>query len=267
MGRVDAVIETLWEADGLLEAPRPATDGSVFFANTTAGGVYRWSDEGVSAVLDRRRGIGGIAVHADGGLLVSGRDLSHVAPAGVRSVWAPDGATGINDLTVGPDGSVVLGVLRHQPQLGEPAGPTELVQISTDGTTTVVADDLLWPNGVGFAPDGRTRYVAEYAAARVRVLGRRGPSIFASAPRGECDGLAVDVHGGVWVALGSGCAIARFNAGGALDELIEIPGRFVSSVAFAGTAIYVTTIGALLRIEVGVRGLAVPEATIPIPRC
>lgn len=256
--------EILWESDGLLEAPRPMPDGSVVFANTTAGGVYRWSQEGVSSVLERRRGIGGIAVHANGGLLVSGRDLGYADPAGVRPVWAPEGATGLNDLTVAPDGSLVVGVLRHQPQRGETAGPSELVQLSPDGTATVLAQDLLWPNGIGFAPDGTLLYVCEYAAARIRVIGPHGSSIFAQAPRGECDGMAVDAAGGVWVALGSGCGIARFDARGALDEIIDVPGRFVSSLAFAGTEIFVTTIGALLRIDVGVAGSAIPAAVIPI---
>lgn len=255
---------TLWESPGLLEAPRPMRDGSVVFAKTTAGGVFRWSDTGVATVLDRRRGIGGIAVHADGGLLVSGRDLTYVGPAGELTVLAPEGATGINDLTVGPDGSVVLGVLRHQPQRGETAGPTELVQISPSGASRVLATDLLWPNGIGFLPDGTGCYVAEYAAARVRLVSPQGSSIFAQAPRGECDGLAVDIDGGVWVALGSGGGIARFDADGVLIDVIELPGRFVSSLAFAGKTLYVTTIGALLRIDVDVSGLPVPEAKIPL---
>lgn len=62
--------------------------------------------------------------------------------------------------------------------------------------------------------------------------------------------------------LGSGCGIARFGSDGALDEVIDLPGRFVSSLAFAGTGVYVTTIGALLRIDVGVRGSVIPAATL-----
>ncbi|MBI2699807.1 MAG: SMP-30/gluconolactonase/LRE family protein [Mycobacterium sp.] len=263
MGGVDALTEILWESDGLLEAPLPSSNGSVLFANTTAGGVYRWSDQGVSAVLEKRRGIGGIAPHTDGGLLVTGRDLAYAGPAGLRTLWAPEGATGLNDLTVAPDGSVVVGVLRHHPGRGEAAGPAELVQISPDGTTTTLARDLLWPNGVGFSPDGARLYVCEYAAARVRVIDPSGETVFAQAPRGECDGLAVDVEGGVWVALGSGGSIARFDSAGALDDVIDVPGRFVSSLAFAGTEIYVTTIGALLRMDVGVRGSAIPAAAVP----
>jgi len=134
------------------------------------------------------------------------------------------------------------------------------------GSVRVVLDDLLWPNGIGVSPDGTTMYVAEFAAARVRVLGPDGGSVFARAPRGECDGLAVDVEGGVWVALGSGGGIARFTPDGVLDEVIDVPGRCVSSLAFSGMAIYVTTVGAQLRLDVGVEGLAVGEARIPVAR-
>jgi sugar lactone lactonase YvrE len=63
---------------GLAEGPCPAPDGSIFFSDVM-GGVYRWADgEGVSTVVPSRRGVGGIALHVDGGLLVTGRELLHV---------------------------------------------------------------------------------------------------------------------------------------------------------------------------------------------
>ncbi|ABG92034.1 possible gluconolactanase [Rhodococcus jostii RHA1] len=138
--------------------------------------------------------------------------------------------------------------------------------ISPRGFVRVVRDDLLWPNGIGISPDGTRVYVAEFAASRVRVLGPQGASAFAHAPRGECDGLPVDVEGCVWVALGSSGGIARFSADGVLDELIDLAGRFVSSLAFSGTAIYITTPGALLRHDVDVQGLPVAEARVPVAR-
>ncbi|MFC9839138.1 SMP-30/gluconolactonase/LRE family protein [Rhodococcus sp. NPDC127530] len=259
-------VEVLFEAEGLLEAPRPMPDGSVVFANTTAGGVYRWTATDTTVVVERRRGIGGIAAHVDGGLLVGGRDLLHTGTTGRTTVLAVDGATGLNDMTVASDGSLFVGVLRHRPGAGEAAPPSELLHISPTGSVRVVRDDLLWPNGIGISPDGTRVYVAEFAASRVRVLGPEEASVFAHAPRGECDGLAVDVEGCVWVALGSGGGIARFSADGVLDELIDLAGRFVSSLAFSGTAIYVTTAGALLRLDVGVEGLPVAEARVPVAR-
>nr|EJJ02033.1 hypothetical protein JVH1_0490 [Rhodococcus sp. JVH1] len=68
------------------------------------------------------------------------------------------------------------------------------------------------------------------------------------------------------MALGSSGGIARFSADGVLDELIDLAGRFVSSLAFSGTAIYITTPGALLRHDVDVQGLPVAEARVPVAR-
>lgn len=62
-----------------LEAPRADDHGGLYFSDIIAGGVYRWSPEGsVETVIPKRRGVGGLALHADGGLVVSGRDVCHV---------------------------------------------------------------------------------------------------------------------------------------------------------------------------------------------
>jgi len=255
---------TLFEANGLLEAPRPDSVGRVLFSNVTAGGVFRFRDGIVEEVLPARRGIGGIAPHAEGGLVVTGRDVSYAGTGGVTTLLTIVGATGFNDVTVAPDGSLVVGVLRHRPQQGEAAVPSEVVRIDANGETSTLADDLMWPNGMAYAPDGETLYVSEYAASRIRAI-RDGESyVFAHAPRGECDGLTVDAEGGVWVALGSGGGIARFTPDGELDSVLDIPGSFVSSLAFADSTLYVTTVGALLTGSPGVAGLPLPQARIPV---
>nr|WP_277351746.1 SMP-30/gluconolactonase/LRE family protein [Antrihabitans stalactiti] len=247
-----------------MEAPTPMPDGSLVFANTTMGGVYRLTGDTAELVVPRRRGIGGIAVHEAGGFVVSGRDLAYARDTDVHSLLAPDGAAGLNDLTVASDGSVVVGVLRHYPTKGEPAGPTEVLRLDAAGDVTTVASDLLWPNGMGFSPDGETLYVAEYAASRIRAVRGSRSDIFASAPRGECDGLAVDAEGGVWVALGSGAGVARFTPDGQLSEVLDIPEAFVSSVAFGSGGLFVTTIGAVLFADVGIEGLPRPLARVPV---
>ncbi len=110
---------------------------------------------------------------------------------------------------------------------------------------------------------GVFRY-AEYAASRIRTVREGGAQVFAHAPRGECDGLAVDSAGGVWVALGSGAGIARFAPDGQLDRVVDVDTAFVSSLAFAGSTLYVTTAGALLTATMDVSGPPRPAASIPI---
>jgi gluconolactonase len=81
-----------------------------------------------------------------------------------------------------------------------------------------------------------------------------GGEEFAAAPRGSADGLAVDAEGGVWVALGEGGGIARFDSAGELSELIEMPAGFVSSLSFGGADmrdVLITTADNLLQPELG----------------
>src|SRR6266545_3521564 len=95
----------------LAEAPVATEDGGVIFSDVLGGGVHRWSPVTgkVETVVPKRRGVGGIVVHADGGLVVSGRDVSHIDEAGdSRTLFAAEGIAGINDLTVDPDGHVIV---------------------------------------------------------------------------------------------------------------------------------------------------------------
>jgi len=123
---------------------------------------------------------------------------------------------------------------------------------------------VLWPNGIGLSPAGNRAYMSDYARAHVVAMGLDGGgrTVFAELPRGSADGLAVDVEGGVWVALGDAGAVARFDAGGALDAVVDAPADFVSSLSFRGTDVVITTVGALFRARSEVAGVPVAEAAI-----
>ena len=81
--------------------------------------------------------------------------------------------------------------------------------------------------------------------------------------------FALDCEGGIWFALGKGGGVARFHANGELDELVEMPASFVSSLCFGGPDmrdVLITTAdnqihpelgGTLLRARSDLAGLAV----------
>src|SRR5262249_19002192 len=72
-------LETLCCGYGLIEGPREDGAGNLHFSDVTNGGVYRRSADGaIATVVPRRRGVGGIALHASGGLVISGKDVCHV---------------------------------------------------------------------------------------------------------------------------------------------------------------------------------------------
>jgi gluconolactonase len=253
--------EELAAGYSLLEAPVWDGAGGVYFSDVLQGGVRRWSAEGIEDVLPKRRGIGGMCLHAAGGLVVSGRDVRHVRDGEQRVVLAEmDGVTGYNDLGTDREGRVYVGALRFSPFAGESPKPGQVWRV--DGSATPVLEGIDWPNGIAFSPDGATMYACDYAHGVVLTA---AGEVFARAPAGSTDGLAVDEQGGVWVAMGDAGALARFERDGTLDRTVDVPADFVSSLSFGGDDmrdVYVTTIGALLRGRADVPGLPVSPATI-----
>src|SRR5262245_33570326 len=108
-------IETLAWGYGLVEGPRADEHGNLYFSDVHNGGVYRRSPDGtIEVVVPKRRGVGGIAFHADGGLVISGRNICHVRDGETRIVFAPE-APGLNDLFVDASGAVICGTMRSDP--------------------------------------------------------------------------------------------------------------------------------------------------------
>jgi len=253
--------ETLASGFGLVEAPHPDGSGGVLFSDVTGGGVHRWTPDGVSVVLPRRRGIGGLVPHARGGILVSGRDLS-VDDQTV--VPAPPGVSGFNDLVTTDDGSVLVGAMRFRPMMGEPPAPGEVWQVVPGGGLSLFAAEILWPNGIGLSPAGDVVYVSNYTGGEVLAFDADGGGrrVFAQPQAGEPDGMAVDSEGCVWVALGEGARVCRYSPDGEVVDSLELPGQFVTSVAFDEETLLIATAGSLLRTDVGVTGRPVPPATV-----
>jgi gluconolactonase len=258
--------EVLAHGYGLAEAPTIAPDGSLLFSDVLGGGVYRLdTGGGISTLVPKRRGVGGIALHADGGIVCSGRDVVHIREGETRTVLHVDGVAGWNDLCAAPTGAVLAGALRFA--VFDPdatAVPGELWRVDPEREATPLIDNVVHANGVGVSPNGSTVFLSDTRARRLIVfdgLTSTRHDIDMSG-YGHPDGLACDDTGCVWLALVSG-GVGRFTPEGKLDRHIEPPSDFVTSVAFDNTTLYVTTGGhrekpelggCVLRTDVGVVG-------------
>jgi len=265
-------VEELASGYSLLEGPTIDGAGDVYFSDVIAGGVYRWSPDGVEQVVPKRRGVGGIVLHEDGGVIVTGRDVLHERNGESRVILALDGVTGFNDLSTSSDGSVYVGALRFHPFAGESPVPGEIWRIAPDAEAAPATGGVLWANGIGFSPDGATGYGSDYARSCVLAWdvaddgSLTSPRTFAEMPAGSADGLAVDAEDGVWVASGAAGNLVRISADGSLDRTLDVPATFVSSLCFGGDDmcdVYVTTgDGTLLRGRSEVEGLPLTPARV-----
>jgi gluconolactonase len=253
----------------LVEGPRADGEGGVYFTDALGGGVYRWSDDGVDTIVPKRRGVGGLALHADGGVVVSGRDVTHVSPDGTNRLLfaAPEGVTGFNDISATSDGSILAGGLRFLPFTGEDPVPGAFWHVTSPEHAENVLEDVEWPNGVGDAGDD-TWCFCDYSRGRVTVVTCNDRNVLTT-PSGEADGLAFDIDGGVWVAQPRAQSLVRLILEtGKADQTIELPGVQPASLAFDGDVLYVTTIanetrsGELLRLDAPIPGRRHHHATI-----
>jgi gluconolactonase len=279
---------------GLVEGPVVDADGGLYFSDVTKGGVYRMAPGGagniggniggnggdnLETVVPKRRGVGGIALHADGGVVVSGRTVQHVRDGVVRELLAVEGVPGWNDLCAGPSGRVYVGSLRFASLRGEAAVPGECWVVAGAGAddASVLYDGVLHANGIAVAADERTVFHADTFnhAILVHTIGDDGKAertgVIDTSGVGEPDGIALDESGCVWVAVVHAGVVARFTPDGRLDSTIEVPAAFVTSVCFDGRDLLITSGdnlddadrgGSIFRTTVSVAGAPVPLARV-----
>ncbi len=272
---------------GLIEGPVWDPAHGLYFSDVLNGGVFLLDRAGkVSQVVPKRRGIGGMALHEKGGLVVGGRDIAHVSldvgvPKTLLALDAIPGATGFNDLTTDQAGRIYAGSLAFKVFGGERPKPGFLHVIDLDGTMRTLSDGILLTNGLGFSPDGKRLYHSDARAGIVRVYdvapdGSVGTwRQFASIdPGGVPDGLKVASDGSVWVADAHGGRVVVFNADGTHRTNLAVPLSMVTSVCFGGDDLrdlYIVTgsrggpsenCGSIFHMKVDVPGLALPPARV-----
>lgn len=280
-----AELETLAHGYGLIEGPRVDDDGNLYFSDVTGGGVYRRSPAGeVEVVVPKRRGVGGIALHVDGGVVVGGRNLCHVVGGETRVIFEPD-APSFNDLLPDAQGRIIIGTIRSDPFAEEGSREAgEAWRVGLDGTVEELYGDVSLTNGIGFSPDGDRIYHADTGNNHIichdvetdadgteRFTNRRALQPFEGFLP---DGLAVDEAGTIWVAdFGAGAVIGVSPAGEEVGR-IPVPSRSVTSVCFGGADrrdLYIVTAdnteerarrGTIFRTRVEVPGVAVPLARV-----
>lgn len=272
-------LETLASGYGLIEGPRVDSAGNLYFSDVPNGGVYRRSPDGeITVAVPKRRGVGGIAVHADGGIVVGGRNLCHVRDGESRIVWESD-APGFNDIMTDSQGRILAGTMRSDPFGEGKRVPGECWRVELDGSATQLYGDVMLTNGIAFSPDGSQCYHADSTRHALITHDVEGDAYVNRRHLGQSDdfnpdGVAVDESGHIWVAdYMAGCVVVLDPKGRVVDK-VGVPAKFVTSLCFGGDDrrdLYIVTAdntedasraGTVFRGRVEVPGVAVAPARV-----
>ena len=222
----------------LLEAARWHSELGLVFSDMLGGGVYTLAPgaETPTPLIEHRKGIGGLVPHADGGFVVSGRNITHKRPngSGVVLLEPAEDEQFFNDITADFEGRLYIGSVPKDHENGR----GRLYRMQLDGTVDVLADDIRISNGLAADPSGE--FIFHVDTPRREVLRYALPSgerdVFVSTADydGVPDGLALAADGTLWVALAGGSVVVAFNAAGEVVAELKIPAQLVTSVCLGG---------------------------------
>ena len=232
---------------GLIEGPVWDPAKGLYFSDVLNGGVFLLDRKGeVSLAVPKRRGIGGMALHASGGLVLGGRDIIWQSLEDERtkvllsSDVTPE-AIGFNDLTTDQAGRIYVGSLAFRVFRQETPRPGHLHVIDLDGSVRTISEGIMLTNGLGVSPDGKRLYHSDARGGVVRVYdvngdGSVGPwRQFASlGPDSVADGLKVAADGSVWVADAHGSRVCVLEPDGSKRKDVPVPLPMVTSLCFGG---------------------------------
>jgi len=166
----------------------------------------------------------------EGGIL---RELAAVdhAHAGMR----------LNEGKVDPAGRWVTGSMDLT--RGEPDGA--FYSVGPDGTLRVMAGGVGTANGLEWSADGTRVFFTDTAAQTVYTGAYSADGDIADVGvfhHGDMnDGLTIDADGWLWSALYGDGVVVRYDTDGVERERHEFPAPNLTSVAFGGSTLYVTS--------------------------
>jgi len=296
----DATIEVLAEGFKWSEGPT-WFDGSVVFSDVPENTVYQWKegDKAAKVFLQpsgspemKLEGFGepgsnGLGTDADGNLVLCQhgyRRLARFAPGKdpkfVTIADKYDGKrfTSPNDLAFRKNGDVYFTdppyghLLRNE-------SPTKeipfngIYRVTKAGEVSLMSKEVPWPNGIAFAPDEKTLYIAVSSPNTSHILAfdvKEDGSItnkrmfFDTTPMheakvvGSCDGLKTDKDGNVWATVPGGLMVLS-SAGKKLGYIQTNEPTGNCCWGDDGSTLYITSNMFLIRVKTQTKGTWFPQ--------
>ena len=205
------------------------------------GTVHRLDDSGGLECVLEVDAPSGLGFLPDGALLVACMNDPRLVRGGadgpVEIVDLRDVAGHLNDMVVTPEGHAYVDAYDDHFDTSS----HRILLVTPEHDVSVVARDVVYPNGITTTPDGTTLLVAETFAGRITAfdverdgtLTRR--RTWAELPAGaHPDGLCLDASGDIWVASYLAGEFLHLREGGEVLDRISFDGRWAMSCCLGG---------------------------------
>ena len=285
-----AAVERLYTGCRWSEGPVWVGDGRyLLWSDIPNNRILKWDEETGQVSVYRRPSdfangntrdrVGRLVTCEHGGRRVvrTEYDGSHTV---ILDRWEGKRLNSPNDVVVKSDGSIwftdpVFGILGHyEGHRADPEVGQHVYRVDGEtGVATVVADDILGPNGLCFSPDESVLYVVESRGVPNRKilaydLGPDGRELtnkrvhIDAGEGGTPDGMRCDVDGNLWCGWGMGCdeldGVNVYAPDGDLIGRIALPER-CANVCFGGAKrnrLFMAASQSLYAIYVNTQGVA-----------
>lgn len=179
-----------------------------------------------------------------------------------------------NDMVVDAAGGAYVGNFGFDLDGGATPVPTVLIRVAPDGTASVAADDVRFPNGSVITPDGRTLIVGESFGGRLTawdiapdgtLSGRR---VWARLDGAVPDGICLDAEGAVWSACPISGRVLRVLEGGEVTDVVSIDRRGAYACMLGGAdrrTLFICTADASDPADTGSMRGAIETVRVEVP--
>lgn len=210
-------------------------DGRLWYSDFYQQRVYTVTEAGeretVLEIDDRPSGLGWMP---NGDLLLvsmTARQLLRYdgSATTVHAELADFAPNKVNDMVVDASGNAYVGHFGFDLEAGADFVPASVLLVRADGSVSVAAGEMAFPNGSVITPDEATLivgqsfggdYVAFDINADATLSNRRQ---WAEIPGTAPDGCALDADGAIWFSDARGSQVVRVREGGEVTDRIETP--------------------------------------------
>ncbi len=231
----------------------------IWVSDVIGGGIHGVKPDGtpVTSFNLGRQWTGGIAVNADGSVLSTGQGgIMWNNPETGKSGWLIeelDGEpiNGINEMAPDGEGGMFIGTNDIEKIiLGQDVRPSSLYRLTADRKVIKLVDGIGFTNGIAYDPAIRRFYcndtfrrswmwdvTDDLTLANQRVL----------IEKEDCDGMALDGEGNVWVTGFRSQYLERVSPDGTVLPRVETPKGSITQIRFGGADLrdfYINTVPA-----------------------